>query len=111
MDDQYEFSLENRNLGIEDKYNLHIGKPFRLQIETCVYDGLLTGCNIHVNDEGFLLIGATLKDGLFYHAGDPSEKSLFEEFKAGPGEVGRNRGFGRILDEEGFLRARDIGRR
>jgi hypothetical protein len=103
----YPLSLQNRNINVEERFNLHIGKPYRLQVQTCVYDGIMTECRISASHRGFTLLGLTLENGLFYHPGDTSQKFLFDHFRAGSEEIKRMGAFGSILDIEGFVRARD----
>ena len=98
---------ENRNFELENQRNLHIGKPYRAQIQTCVYDGLMTNVTANFDNQGFTLLNFNLENGLFYHSGDPSQKFPFDKVKLGSMELSRMSLFGRILDEQGFFKAID----
>tara|TARA_Y100000310_G_scaffold339688_1_gene433164 strand:+ start:17984 stop:18340 length:357 start_codon:yes stop_codon:yes gene_type:complete len=105
-----EVSMDNRNPKVEERYNLHITKPYRVQVVTAVYDGIMTGFRVHLNEKGFLLLSLELKDGLFYDHRIPWEKFPFDKQLLRGGELKRGLGrllaFGRIMDEEGFQRAK-----
>lgn len=105
--EEHFISTGNRKHEIENRLNLHIGKPYRLQIQNCVYDGIMTQCKIHICKNGFVPLKVKLEKGLFYHPGDPSEKYYFDEFTAGPNHLKHMGAFGIIRDEKGFSKARD----
>lgn len=99
-------NVNNRNPIAEEKYSLHINKPYRAQIVTAVYDGIMTGFRAHLNEKVFLLLNLELKDGLFYDVRTPWEKFPFDKQLLSGGELKRGLGgllaFGRIMDEEGM---------
>lgn len=106
-------SEKERKSEVESRFNLHPGSVYRVRIQNTVYDGILTELEVHINhtgpNKGFLPIGITLEDGLFYQAGAaekfPFDKKEFEnqelECLGTPAGV-----FGRVLDEDGFRRRR-----
>lgn len=107
----YEISEQARQPELEERFNLHPGKVYRAQIETAVYDGRWSGGFIHVNSQGFALLELRLTEGLFFHAGDPSEKMPFDDLVLRRNELGRLGYFGSISDEAGFERVRERIRR
>ena len=46
----------NRNEELENKFNLHIHKSYRIQIITAIYDGIMTGIRVHIDEAGKFLI-------------------------------------------------------
>ena len=99
--------LENRQPELEQRFNLHIGKPYRCQVETTVYDGIMNSFEAHINPTGFAILKVDLEDGLMFHPGDPSHKIPFDKVHLGYAETARMGAFGSIVDEEGFERVRE----
>jgi len=99
---------DNRNPEIEELRNLHIGKPYRVQVQTCVYEGIMKSITVHVCEKGFIPVMIELENGMVFHPADPSRKVSLEHVVLGAGEMRRMGAFGRILDEEGFIKAREL---
>ena len=102
-----EISRQGRDLKTEERFNLHIGKPYRVQIENCVYDGILSYLRINDCGNTFQLLDIALESGLFSPCGDPADKHYFSQVELRPFETLKVRYFGRIKDEAGFTRVRD----
>ena len=102
-------STEKRSPRIEERFNLHIGEPYRFLVETTVYDGILSSYVLHLDQElHFLPVTVELKDGFCYRHNDSSEKIAFDHEILGEEECAKVRegNFGRILDVRGFQRIR-----
>ena len=95
---------------VANRYNLHMGKVYRIIIsgmnptDTMTFDGIMTKLNVFVDNKGFAINELTLEDGLKYST--YSEKIPFskEFFRRGNYHL---IDFGIVLDEEGFQKARD----
>ena len=99
---------DNRNEELENKFNLHINKPYRVQVITAVYDGIMTDVRIHIDEKGkFFPVEIRLENGFLYDVRDSREKILFNEQIFMHGDIRYLYVFGRILDEEGFDRVRN----
>lgn len=106
---------EGRFPGLADKFNLHIGKPYRFIIagsnpmDQLTYDGIMTKLCVMVDAKGFTIKKLVLEKGLTFTT--HSEKKPFEreEFKGpnDPEEGYRLIGFGSIIDADGFYRVRE----
>ena len=100
------FGREERNPLMEHRFNLHPGKIYRAITRHLVYDGVLEGLQIHINDQGFIPTRIHLVTGFCYHPCD-IHKAPFEDIVI-PGEAVGTGDFGRVLDEKGFWKRRKI---
>ena len=109
IEEKVNMDRENRNPELENKFNLHIGKPYRVQVQYVVHDGIMNECEILMDETGFRLMSITLEDGLFFDHRMPWEKFYMEgiSFSGRSLSKGYLLAFQSIGDEEGFKRARD----
>src|SRR3989338_2337333 len=124
--------VEQRNPEIEERLNLHLGrpyiveqrtvhhdvydhrpavdgKPYHFHVKVRVFEGVLEQVYIHLCEEGFIPLDIMLAYGFSYLREYPDQKDPFryERLLYGdPYKLGLCR-FGRIEDESEFERARD----
>ena len=101
--------------GIAEKFNLHMGEPYRMIIagsnpmDKATFDGVMTELSVLVDPTGFRLKKLVLEQGLTWD--DHSAKRPFErEDFTGPDDPKQGYhliGFGRIVNADGFYRARE----
>ncbi len=101
--------------GVAEKYNLHIGKPYRIIIagtnpaDSATFDGMMTKLTVQADEKGFSIRELVLEKGLSWD--ECSEKKPFKKEVFGPPEDPEEGytllGFGIIKDAEGFQRARE----
>jgi len=101
--------------GVAERFNLHIGKPYRMIIagtnpaEAATFDGMMTKLTVQVDEKGFSLRELVLEKGLSWD--ECSEKKPFKKEVFGPPEDPEEGytliGFGKIGDADGFQRARE----
>jgi hypothetical protein len=102
-------STENRMPELEEKFNIHPGQAYRVILRgmnpAChlTYDGILKGVTADFSDKGFTIRNVCLEDGLMFTEWFPKEP--FDKVSVGRGDG--ISGFGRIIDEQGFLRVRE----
>lgn len=95
---------------IEDRYNLHMGEPYRViliginPLVQLTYDGILTELSVFVDSTGFTIMNVVLEDGLTGR--DGSGRNYFSKESISTAE-NRILGFGSILDKKGFCNVRD----
>jgi|TARA_B100000315_G_C14426507_1_gene518091 hypothetical protein len=105
-------TLSNYNPEISERFNLHMGSPYRIIIsgtnptDTQTYDGIMSKLTAFVDKKGFTMLELTLENGITFDSYSPEERELFDKEVFIRGNY-RLIGFGSIIDKKGFYKVRD----
>ena len=101
-------SEEDRNPTIEEKYNLHIGRPYRFEMETVVYEGIMIEYQIKTDERDKISpIRVVLKDGFCFLADNAHREARFSLEVLTDDELARVKRFSLLPNGRRFPEAKD----